>query len=155
MTYCKRKKIHILLLYSSLLLYLCKIIPSFFLAVLVYLDLERDFKDKQNNPYLLIILCIFNNLRLINRCSVIWDLYFLLQILHLIYKKCIFSFAQCFSILNTILADFIFYSYFFPTLCLINLWTSLKKCHFDLGGSFLSIMSLDFIFKHILKIFVF
>lgn len=46
MTYCKRKKIHILLLYSSLLLYLCKIIPSFFLAVLVYLDLERDFKDK-------------------------------------------------------------------------------------------------------------
>lgn len=46
MTYCKRKNNCILLLYSSILLYPCKVIPSFFRTVLVCLDLERDIKDK-------------------------------------------------------------------------------------------------------------
>lgn len=60
-----------------------------------------------------------------------------------------------FSILSIIVADTLFYAYFFPTVGLINFWTSLKKRHFDLDRSFLFIMSLGFIFKHFLKILVF
>lgn len=63
---------------SCSILVLFYVFVIFFLCILLALTRE-SFKDKQNNPYLLIIFHIFNNFKLIHRCPSIWATYFIVD----------------------------------------------------------------------------